>query len=467
MNHKAHFSLRGISALAVFSLLLSACSGGLPGGTLIASTGLRVWLDQPPDGAFLPLAPFTLKAHARDAGGTGVETIVFLVSTPGGSGPVSVGSVHTDHTQPLVYAEVEWNPSAPGEYYIQAKADNHDSYVFSEVAHICVGQAGQLELTHVTFCSQGAQTTATPTSQTSAGGIVRGVVYADLNADGDAADPGEGPLDGVTVSLSGCGPAASQVTAADGQFNFTGLPAGSCLVKVDKTNWFFTGSFPAGLGYPFPAASDPSLPTSFSMFMSTKATPQDKPTTTPTATKKPGNLPTETPTKPAPKPTDTPTKLEPKPTDTPQPAATLTCEQLKNCTPTPTQTVKDSTPPTPKITAISDKDVYYVTGCGANTTTIQAAASDPSGIASVVLYYSYRDTGGSIIGPWRSVGMSPLGGDTYSGTINPAAGGGSGEAYNDLAGANGFIDFYINATDGAGNSGNSGADAAHIFYCHG
>ncbi len=102
-----------------------------------------------------------------------------------------------------------------------------------------------------------------------AGGVVRGAVYADLNADGDAEDADEGLLDGVTVSLSGCGPDDSQVTAADGIFLFTGLPAGTCLVSVAKPGWEYVGAFPAGLPYPVPAASDPSLPTAFSIFMDT------------------------------------------------------------------------------------------------------------------------------------------------------------------------------------------------------
>ncbi len=125
-----------------------------------------------------------------------------------------------------------------------------------------------------------------------AGGIVQGVVYADLNGNGTI-EAGEGPLDGVTVQLDGCGPTQSQVTGADGAFNFSGLPAGSCTVQVSKAGWIFSGSFPS-LGYPVPVASDPDLPTAFSMFMApvSDALPTDTPgagdaTATPTPSETP------------------------------------------------------------------------------------------------------------------------------------------------------------------------------------
>jgi hypothetical protein len=97
------------------------------------------------------------------------------------------------------------------------------------------------------------------------GGVVQGVVYADLNGNGSI-EAGEGPLQGVDVNLTGCGPALTLTTAADGAFSFGGLPAGSCLVHVSKAGWGYSGSFPS-LGYPIPVASDPSLPTAFSIYM--------------------------------------------------------------------------------------------------------------------------------------------------------------------------------------------------------
>ncbi len=107
--------------------------------------------------------------------------------------------------------------------------------------------------------------TATSTPLAAGGGIVKGVVYQDTNGNG-VIDPGEGPLEGVQVSLADCGPLQSQVTPADGSFDFTALPAGTCHVSAAKAGFHFSGSFPS-LGYPVPVASDPSLPTAFSIFM--------------------------------------------------------------------------------------------------------------------------------------------------------------------------------------------------------
>jgi hypothetical protein len=89
-------------------------------------------------------------------------------------------------------------------------------------------------------------------------GIVQGVVYAGLS---------QAPLDGVEVTLQGCGPQQIQTTIADGAFNFTGLPTGSCTVSVFKQDWSFISSIPDLGVYPIPVASDPNLPTAFSITM--------------------------------------------------------------------------------------------------------------------------------------------------------------------------------------------------------
>ena len=101
--------------------------------TADASGGLQAWLDQPPTGSSIPLASFTLKAHARDIGGSGVSQINFLVNT------VPVASITTDPTLPLAYAETEWNPAAPGQYEIQVQAFNAEGSALSDMAIICVG----------------------------------------------------------------------------------------------------------------------------------------------------------------------------------------------------------------------------------------------------------------------------------------------------------------------------------------
>jgi SH3-like domain-containing protein len=135
-----------------------------------------------------------------------------------------------------------------------------------------------------------------------AGGVVKGAVYGDLNAN-DVIDEGETVLDGAEVTLTDCGPTQMQITGADGLFEFDNLPAGTCHVTVARTGWIYSGSYPS-LTYPVPVASDPDLPTAFSLFMQPVAipTPVESPTPAPSA------MPTitSTPTTP-PSGTDTPT----------------------------------------------------------------------------------------------------------------------------------------------------------------
>ncbi len=138
--------------------------------------------------------------------------------------------------------------------------------------------------------------TSTATATTASGGVVKGVVYQDTNGNGTI-ESGEGPLDGVQVTLADCGPVQNQLTGADGMFNFTNLPAGTCHVTVAKTGWHFSGSFPS-LTYPFPAASDPSLPTAFSLYMApdgTSATESPAIIATDTFTPSPTIMDTATP----------------------------------------------------------------------------------------------------------------------------------------------------------------------------
>lgn len=150
-----------------------------------------------------------------------------------------------------------------------------------------------------TACSLTIPSTSTPTS--ASGGVVKGVVYEDVNGNG-IIEAGEGPLDGVQVSIADCGPAQNQLTGADGAFNFSNLPAGTCHVTVTKSGYHFSGSFPS-LTYPFPAASDPSLPTAFSLYMAPDGA---GPTDTPEAATEAPAAPTDTAT-PSPTATDTAT----------------------------------------------------------------------------------------------------------------------------------------------------------------
>lgn len=141
------------------------------------------------------------------------------------------------------------------------------------------------------------------------GGIVKGAVYGDVNGNGTI-DPGEVVLDGVAVTLADCGSAQTQVIGADGLFNFSNLPEGTCHVSVSKTDWIFTGSYPS-LTYPVPVASNPDLPTAFSLFMApvTKSVPTYTPTMVPVVPLSTSTNVPPTPTIAPLIPTNTPTSV--------------------------------------------------------------------------------------------------------------------------------------------------------------
>ncbi len=96
------------SAIVVLmALSLTNCS--MPSQT----QGPRTWIDQPLDGAHLPLTALTIQAHASDA--DGVTTIEFYVAESLlATAPVNGGR--------LGEATVEWTPPGPGVYIISAGA---------------------------------------------------------------------------------------------------------------------------------------------------------------------------------------------------------------------------------------------------------------------------------------------------------------------------------------------------------
>ncbi len=518
MIRKYNFSLlQWFLTLSVLSLLFAACEPA--GGTPVASTsGITTWLDQPITGAVLPLASFTLRAHARDTSGPGIIEIDFKVND------VPLGAVSTDAGAALASAELAWNPSAPGTYHIEAWGVNSaGEKVPSAVATVCVTDAnggGCL--------GQGA---APATTQAPAmGGIVQGVVYSEFNGNNNGSDPGEGPLDGVSVALKGSltGPQIV-TTAGDGAFSFTGLPAGTCQVTVAKPDWFEVGTFPAGIGYPANAASDPALPTAFSIFMSTQTTVT---TAAPQTCEQLKNC-TATPT-PTPTLTFTATKAQAQPTATatPTPSATpipqvqvsFTADSTNlnagQCTflhwnvqfatavfldgagvagvdqrqvcPTVTTTFNlhveavsgnvdqgitiNVTPPTntPPPADTSGPSINkpfgqpnpsaYGGSCapGETTTTFQANVTDPSGVGSVQIFYRYEN--GGKFGGWNAVSASDGGSGNYSASIDNNTG---NQAYGVLGGVDGMLSWYVLAQDTLGNPTQSGTQGMTIQYCIG
>jgi uncharacterized protein YraI len=158
--------------------------------------------------------------------------------------------------------------------------------------------------------------TATQAARATIGGTISG----DTNGNG-AADSGEGPLDNVIVSLSGCGESKTALTGADGSFIFTGLPAGICVLEVTKGGWTYSGSFPIP-GYPIPVSADPGHPVALLIYMR----PADlaQPTAVPAG-------PTATPALTDITPTHLPLTLTPEPTSTPSAPMVAAFDKGVNC----------------------------------------------------------------------------------------------------------------------------------------
>ena len=300
------------SLLMVLIALMTACGPNSP------SSGPQSWIDTPLDNSILPMGAVQVISHAADPGGLSQMELSV-------NGVVVGASPSSNTSDNLVTFNQTWSPSGPGNYTLQVRARNNG------------GVWGGYASEQVTV---------------SGGGVVQGVVYADLNGDGDI-QSNEGPLDSVTVDLNGCGQALSQITADDGKFAFVDLPAGSCQVQVSKAGWDFSGSFPL-LSYPVPVASDPSLPTAFSIYMA------------PTA----GTLATETSA-------STPT-LTSAPTAVP------------SATPTPVVTAASIL-----VQSVSTGTVFYRGSCSPKDVTIQVNASDFVGITAVVLFYRVQSADGS------------------------------------------------------------------------
>lgn len=101
------------------------------------------------------------------------------------------------------------------------------------------------------------------------GGIVQGVVYGDLNSDGMIDDSEQmSRVEGAEVLLEDCGSDQTVLTDVEGRFRFENLPEGTCFVSVSKAGWIYDGMYPELDTYPIPVASDPDLPTAFSIYMS-------------------------------------------------------------------------------------------------------------------------------------------------------------------------------------------------------
>jgi len=394
--------------LVLAALALAACEPGAPEVAAVEG-GLTVWLDQPPNGANLPLAPFTLKAHASNPGGPGVSQINFLVNA------VPVGTIATDETLPLAYAEVEWNPAAPGLYEIQAQAFNAEGWAFSDTAHVCVGgdcalalvaEAPTEEVTEEVTPTEtltpipGVTPTHTPTpantpiptrTPTITNTPVCAMAVPELisppnGGTVDTPNPSltwnyvsrDCPVQGFRVDLS-TDPGFADTSLSGGTGNpSTSWGPGQPLADCTTYYWRVAGIIGTTLG---PFSGTWSFNTAF-----------------------PGGC-----------------------------GAPL-----------------DDDPPSLSVQGPSE--AYYGSYCAPQDkiTSIYAFASDPSGVGSVRLDWRYRSLDGQRIGQWHAINMTPQGGDSYLGQI--IHDNYSSEQRQILQGGYGQLEYVVTATDTLNNS---------------
>lgn len=134
--------MKRIIFLSLIVILLTAC---VPAGE-VSSSGVQAWVDQPVTGTVLPVGTFTLKTHARHASGSDVNKIEFLVNG------VSVGSMDTEASAPLVYAETAWNASTPRMYQISVRAFAGAESAESSFVTVCVSK----EVSQAGFTADGS-----------------------------------------------------------------------------------------------------------------------------------------------------------------------------------------------------------------------------------------------------------------------------------------------------------------------
>lgn len=172
--------------------------------------------------------------------------------------------------------------------------------------------------------------------------------------------------------------------------------------------------------------------------------------------------------------TPEPGQGQPNQTVTP-PTATFTSTPANQIPPTATFTAIPPTftsaPPTftaapadttgPDIKSLYHSAPGYYGSCGSTFTMQAIGVTDPSGIVSVTFGYQYE--GGSVSGYYTASGAS-VGNSTYELTIDNNVG---NQTYNTLQGANGFIRWYVEARDNAGNSTTISDQVGEILYCPG
>ncbi|TFH38048.1 MAG: hypothetical protein E4G99_00665, partial [Anaerolineales bacterium] len=183
----------------VAALGLAGCNFPTRGGDGGHAAGPQAWIDRPLEGSgFLLGDTVPIVWHA--SGDDGLRRVEVQVN---GETMDVVDALQGDLDPDLFLVEGEfvWTPDEAGEYLLQIVPTGPDD-----------AEGAPAENRITVFAD---------------GGSIAGAVYADLNEDEDADDPGEGPLEGVTVILVECTEKLSLITTANGGFRFENLPFGT------------------------------------------------------------------------------------------------------------------------------------------------------------------------------------------------------------------------------------------------
>ena len=126
-------------------------------------------------------------------------------------------------------------------------------------------------------------------------------------------------------------------------------------------------------------------------------------------------------------------------------------------TPTITPVPPDMSGPSISTYSHSPGSISDGSYCSPFVSTVQTQVSDPSGVASVTLFYRYFN--GATLGKWASLTMS-LKGSAYEATLSaPSLVVGPGAAY---------LEYYIHARDSLGNTSqrpSSSFPQIEVYYC--
>jgi hypothetical protein len=122
----------------------------------------------------------------------------------------------------------------------------------------------------------------------------------------------------------------------------------------------------------------------------------------------------------------------------------------------------DASPPSITKIAASYDTIYSYSSCGPTSVAIMAWVSDPSGVSKAELSYRVVRSPGPVYGSWRTLGMSPAGGDKYQATV------GWDELTSSLdppVTTTSTVEYYVRAWDASNNMSQGGTLAVTLKAC--